>query len=127
MKRFVLLLLLIPGLAWGQTQVMPIGSLVTLATAQTSAGYTANAVDTSQGFRRAAIYLSGTTGTLNVDLDVSCDGVNYFPTGVAAHENVTSLPALLFIDDPICSYALDVDTCTACSLNAVAIVVGKYQ
>jgi len=58
-------------------------------------------------------HITGTLGTLNLDIDGSLDDVTYF----GMQDDVAALGGQSIVNQPFNYYQIDVDTCTACSIT----------
>lgn len=70
-------------------------------------------------YKELTCFLSGTQGTINIDIDGSLDGTTYY----GMYDDITALGGYSVVDQPFIYYRLDFDTCTACAVTVKCIPV----
>lgn len=130
MKRLVILLALVPTLAWTAPQPKrptSFGTLV-LASGQATTGISASAIDTGVDHDAAhqslIVLVTNTTGSMEGHLQFSCDGGT---TWVDVKNSTVALATAtdsIEIDGPQCGYAFLTTTCPgdACHVTVTAVL-----
>ena len=113
MKKILLVvMILLVTVSMGYTAVTPDTVHDTVTTA---AGYGSN-LDLGGDVTRSEItcIVSGTAGTMNVDIDGSLDGTTYY----GMYDDITALGGFSVVNQPYNYYQVDVDACSgACSIT----------
>ena len=115
-------LILIGLLLLISTQAYAIVTADTVFSAKTAAGVSA-ALGGDRVYNSLGCVITGTAGTMNVDIDISVDGTNFY----GAVDDVAALGYQSFTDKPFTHYQVDIDTCTACTLTIKCVPHGGMQ
>jgi hypothetical protein len=140
LRLLALLLALVAGRCWAVTIAAPPAKgpldVVTLASGQSATGLGANAIDTRNGFRTLTIQVTNTGTSSTVQVAQSCDGGAHWgdltplATWGSAVPDTATVPnqtVTFMVQNPMCSYTINVTAVTAASITAIALVGAKVQ
>jgi hypothetical protein len=116
MRRLILGLLLLVGTAQAAVLDSAVGR-GTLASGQTATGISTNSVKVVGRPRALIITYAAASSSATVQVEQSCDGVNFFLVPSSSLTATTSAPAGIQIDNPACEYRTNATACTACGLT----------
>jgi len=104
--------------------------VITLASAQTTTGLGATAIDTRNGFRSCTIQVTNTGTSSTVQVAQSCDGGAHwgdlaplatFGSGVPDGATIPNATVAFLISQPMCAYTINVTAVSAASITAIGV------
>jgi len=134
--QFLLLLLSSCGVAAAAPVIAPpvksTADVISIASAQTSTGLGAGAIDTKNGFRSMTIQVTNTGTSSTILLVQSCDGGAHWddvvPNITSGVPDASASATVNFsVTNPQCAYSINVTAVSAASITANAYVGAHVQ